>query len=108
MAVFVRFMRDGCGYCEQSQGEWDNLTKMIIPIKLHEVRNNAKFQYNGKKHTRSAVPTYVLFDGAREIEYDGERTAAAMQSFLIKKQKRRGTRRRGRGRARTRAARSSS
>jgi hypothetical protein len=113
MAVFVRFMRDNCGHCTQSQGEWDKLTKMKIPVKLFEVRNNAKFVYNGKRHARSAVPTYVLFDGAREIEYNGQRTAAAMQSFLNKQKHRGGsrrkkTRRQGRVRARTRAARSSS
>ena len=110
MAVFVRFMRDNCGFCQQSQAEWSKLQKMKVPVKLHEVRNNEQFTYNYKKHSRSSVPTYVLFNGKKEIEYNGDRTADAMLKFLQENKPkigRLGTKRRGRGRARTRAARSS-
>ena len=110
MAVFVRFMRDNCGFCTQSQGEWEKLKKMKVPVKLHEVRNNDLFTYNSKKHSRASVPTYVLFNGKKETEYNGDRNANDMLQFLkanVKTNRRGGsTKRRGRGRARTRAARS--
>lgn len=107
MAKFVRFMRDDCGFCKTSQAEWENLKKMKVPVKLHQVRNNEQFTYNYKKHSRSSVPTYVLFDGKKETEYTGDRTASAMLKFLKENVRpRRGTKKRGRGRVRTRAARS--
>ena len=68
--VFVRYKMDGCRYCVESQGEWDDLLekvkkKYIVPddMDIVEINSNVAKQLGLKgEHVPTGYPSYAIVE----------------------------------------------
>lgn len=74
---------DGCGHCKRFSPEWETFASNYNgPLKLRKVE--AKEMSSREKELGiQGFPTVMVIDsnGRKEADYDGERTAAALNAF---------------------------
>ena len=81
---FARFMMNGCGACEESQDDWDQLGRSSLPIFLPEIES-ALSHHSPVPVT--GYPTYVFYDGKKAAPVNIGRDVASMTNFLKRKLK---------------------
>ena len=81
--VFIKM--NGCGHCENMQGEWDKFENDHPKnIKVSQVESSSdRGKELIKSHDVSGFPTILLLDenGNKVKDYDGERSAQAFKKF---------------------------
>ncbi len=88
----VRFYRDNCKYCVESQPEWDAFKAMALADKVEFDIVDVDIQ-NNSIHTRRwldsykiiSVPTVLKITGWGSKEYDGPRISTAYMAFALEK-----------------------
>jgi len=83
----VLFYNDNCGHCKVFKPEWEKLKQVMhenpdfVLLDVDVADENAMKSYS---ITIDGIPTIAIFDSSNKHEfYEGERTADALQKFLI-------------------------
>jgi thiol-disulfide isomerase/thioredoxin len=71
----IFFYMNGCGWCEKFKPEWEKFKQMAGKQVITEEIEASKMTPEQQKKVRG-FPTILIVKGGKEIEYDGDRTAA--------------------------------
>ena len=96
--LFVRFKSNNCGFCKDSQPEWDILSKMLSNLTLNpgclvrEIESEFTNAFKGKNADGTAfavngVPAYEYFKHGKRVEMPPPSRDAKSLLKLIKKKK---------------------
>jgi hypothetical protein len=86
--IFYRFKMDGCGHCVESQGDWNEMCKIVettlnTDCILAEIEQKMLGFFNlGPKP--SMFPTHLIIKNGKQVEEVSDRSVAGMVKALKK------------------------
>ena len=83
--IMVKFFAPGCGHCKRFKPEYEKAARMIKEQKKPYVLAKMDATDNSEtsdKYDIQSYPTVKLFIGGTPTEYEGDRTAEAVISFI--------------------------
>lgn len=84
--MLIYFSMNGCGHCQAFNPEWDELVAKVAKDELMKgkitlLKLDAE---DARKYGVDRFPTVMYVKGEEKVEYEGERTAAALSEFIDK------------------------
>lgn len=84
--VFVKYYAPWCGHCKKLAPTWKQLAE-VLKNKVNIVEVNCDVTDNKPKCREQGIqgyPTLLFYQGGERVEYRGERSLAALESFATK------------------------
>lgn len=95
--ILVRFVMNGCPWCESTQDEWDNMTKKVKlspDDAIAEIESSFiddfKYMIEPKRKITlpiSGFPTVLMIKPTSVVKHEGDRTANSYLKLLKSKRK---------------------
>ena len=83
-AQMVLFYADWCGHCNNFKPEWNKLkqTNDVPGVSFNDEDCTNGLTPLAKQHNVKGFPTLVFINGGNAQQYNGERSEAAVKSFI--------------------------
>lgn len=84
--MLIYFSMNGCGHCQAFNPEWDELVAKVAKDELlkGKITMLKLDSEDARKYGVDRFPTVMFVKGDEKVEYEGDRTAAALSEFIDK------------------------